>query len=133
MDEQLMSDTELVRRLGAHPELRSRIEALVLSIEDETGELQTADAAEMRVIEVIRRTGHDALQAWAKHQVEKTSQKAKQSAGVWGDGKKNSAGTPPLATSALTNPSTGRAPKESERLRKVPKSATEAARARSSA
>jgi hypothetical protein len=100
MTEPLMSDTELVRRLGAHPDLRSQIESLVLAVEDETGELKTADAAEMRVIEVIRRTGHDALQAWARHQVEKTSQESKQTAGVWSEGKKNSAGTPPLATSA---------------------------------
>ena len=85
----VMSDTELVRRLGAHPELRSRMESLLLAVEDETGELKTADAAEMRVIEVIRRTGHDALQAWAKHQVEKTSQETRQTAGVWSEGKKN--------------------------------------------
>jgi membrane-bound ClpP family serine protease len=100
MSEPALSDAELVRRLGAHPDLRSRIEALVLAIEDETGELKTADAAEMRVIEVIRRTGHDALQAWAEHQVEKTSQELKEATDVCSAGKKNSAGTPPLATSA---------------------------------
>jgi len=133
MTEPLMSDAELVRRLGAHPDLRSRMESLLLAVEDETGELKTADAAEMRVIEVIRRTGHDALQAWAKHQVEKTSQKSKQTAGVWREGKKNSSGTPPLATSVLTNPNTVTAPKESVRLRKAPKSATAAAHARYSA
>ena len=42
----LMSDAELIRRLGAHPDLRSRIESLVLAVEDEYGELKTADAAE---------------------------------------------------------------------------------------
>jgi hypothetical protein len=133
MTEPLMSDAELMRRLGAHPDLRSRIEALVLAVEDETGELKTADAAEMRVIEMMRRTGHDALQCWAKHQVEKTSQERKQTAGVWSEGKKNSAGTPPLATSASTSPNTVTAPKESARLRKALKSATVAARARYSA
>jgi len=88
MAESLMSDAELVRRLGLHPDLRSQIESLVVAVQDETGELKTADAAEMRVIEVIRRTGHDALQAWAKNQVEKTSQEQKQGAGVWSEGKK---------------------------------------------
>ena len=63
MTDPLMSDAELVRRLGLHPELRNQIESLILAVQDETGELKTADAAEMRVIEVIRRTGHDALQA----------------------------------------------------------------------
>lgn len=88
MAEPLMSDAELVRRLGSHPDLRNQIESLVLAVEDETGELRTADAAEMRVIEVIRRTGHEALQSWASHQVEKTSQESKAGAGVWSEGKK---------------------------------------------
>ena len=39
MTDPLMSDAELVRRLGAHPELRSRMESLLLAVEDETGEL----------------------------------------------------------------------------------------------
>jgi hypothetical protein len=133
MSKPLMSDEELVRRLGAHPDLRSRIEALVLAVEDETGELKTADAAEMRVIEMMRRTGHDALQSWAQHQVEKTTHACKQTSGVWSEGKKNSAGTPPLATSALMSPNAAKAQKESAPSRKAPKSATVAARARSSA
>lgn len=129
----LMSDAELVRRLGTHPDLRSRMESLLLAVEDETGDLKTADAAEMRVIEMMRRTGHDALQSWAKHQVEKTSQELKQTAGVWSEGKKNSAGTPPLATSASRSPNTEAPAKESSRLRKAPRSATVAARVRYSA
>lgn len=100
MPEPLMSDAELVKRLGAHPDLRSRIESLILAVEDETGELKTADAAEMRIIEVMRRTGHDALESWAQQQLEKTSQEIMQTAGICRAGKKNSAGTAPLATSA---------------------------------
>jgi len=76
------------------------MESLLLAVEDETGDLKTADAAEMRVIQEIRQTGNVALQSWAERQVEKTSQELKQTAGVWSEGKKNSAGTPPLATSA---------------------------------
>jgi membrane-bound ClpP family serine protease len=100
MPEPLMSDAELMKRLGAHPDLRSRIEGLVLAVQDETGELKTADAAEMRIIEMMRRTGHDALQSWAQQQVEKTTQDVMKTTGVHKAGKKNSAGTPPLATSA---------------------------------
>ena len=77
MTERLMSDEELMKRLGAHPDLRSQIESLVLAVEDETGDLKTADEAEMRVIEVIRRSGHEALQAWATRQVGKTAQEIK--------------------------------------------------------
>lgn len=100
MTESVLSDAEFVRRLGAHPDLRKRMESLLLAVEDETGELKTADAAEMRVIEEMRQTGKVALQSWAERQVEQTSQESRQTAGVWREGKKNSAGTPPLATSA---------------------------------
>ena len=100
MPEPLMSDAELSMRLGAHPDLRSRIEALVLAVQDETGELKTADAAEMRIIQMMRRTGNEALQSWAQQQVEKTSHDVMKNAGVHRAGKKNSAGTLPLATSA---------------------------------
>ena len=98
MTDSLMSDAELMRRLGAHPELRLRMKSLLLAVEDEVGELKQADAAEMRVIEEMRRTGQVALQAWATRQVGKASQEMRQEAGVWSEGKKNSAGTPPLAT-----------------------------------
>lgn len=100
MPEPLMSDAELIVRLGAHPDLRSRIEALVLAVQDETGELKTADAAEKRIIQMMRRTGNEVLQCWAQQQVEKTSQDVMKTAGVHKAGKKNSAGTPPLATLA---------------------------------
>jgi len=100
MRDALLSDAEFVKRLAAHPDLRRRMESLLLAVEDETGDLKTADAAEMRVIQEIRQTGNVALQSWAERQVEKTSQELKQTAGVWSEGKKNSAGTPPLATSA---------------------------------
>ncbi len=133
MTDSLMSDAELMRRLGAHPELRSRMESLLLAVEDEAGELKQADAAEMRVIEEMRRTGQVALQAWATRQVDKASQEMRQEAGVWSEGKKLSAGTPPLVTSALTSLNTATPPKESARLRKAPKSATAAAHARYSA
>ena len=133
MAEPLLSDAELVRRLGAHPELRSQMESLLLAVEDETGELKTADAAEMRIIEEMRRSGKVALQSWATRQVEKTAQEVKGRTGVWSEGKKNSAGTPALATSASKNPNTGLGAKESARLRKAPKSATVAAHARYSA
>jgi hypothetical protein len=88
MTESSMSTAELARRLEAHPDLRSQIESLVLAVEDETGELKTADDIEMRIIEIMRRTGHDAIQSWAQNKVEKTSQELKQTAGVWSDGKK---------------------------------------------
>ena len=100
MAKTLMSDEELLRRLSVHPELRSGIESLVLAVADEAGQLKTADAAEMEVIALMRCTGQDALHAWANQQVEKSAQDLRQQVGLWREGKKNSAGTPPLVTSA---------------------------------
>ena len=95
-----LSDADLVRKLSAHPELRNRVESLLLAVEDEAGELKEADAAEMRVIEEMRRLGQEALQAWAARQVDKTSKELRQSGGLaWQEGKKNCAGTPRLVKS----------------------------------
>jgi membrane-bound ClpP family serine protease len=95
-----LSDDDLVRKLSAHPDLRNRVESLLLAVEDETGELKEAEAAEMRVIEEMRRMGQEALQAWATRQVDKTSTEVRQTAEpAWREGKKNCAGTPRLAKS----------------------------------
>ena len=87
-----LSDEELLRRLGAHPQLRNRMESLLQAVEDEAGELTEADAAELRVIDEMRRMGQEALQAWASGQVGKTSQKIVQEGGIWSEGKKNCTG-----------------------------------------
>jgi hypothetical protein len=94
-----MSDEELLKKLSIHPHVRKQIESLLLAVEDEAGELKEADAAEMRVIEDIRRLGQEALQAWATNQVEKTSKAVRQIGGTWSEGKKNCAGTPHSETS----------------------------------
>ncbi len=95
-----LSDDDLVRKLSAHPDLRNRVESLLLAVEDEAGELKEADAAEMLIIEEMRRMGQEALQAWAARQVDKTSKEFSQtSEPAWREGKKNCAGTPRLATS----------------------------------
>ena len=95
-----LSDDDLVRKLRAHPELRNRVESLLLAVEDEAGELKEADAAEMRVIDEMRRLGQEALQAWAARQVDKTSKALRQTGGpAWQEGKKNCAGTQRLVKS----------------------------------
>jgi len=57
-------------------------------VEDESGDLKEADAAEMRVIEEIRRMGQESLEAWAKRQVEKVSEELDQTRGIRREGKK---------------------------------------------
>lgn len=100
MAELQLSDEAIMRGLNANPELKSRIASLLEVVEDAAGDLKQADAAEQRVIEEIRRMGQEALQAWASRQVQASAQELKRDGPAWREGKKNSAGTPPLARSA---------------------------------
>lgn len=92
-----MSDEALVERLNGHPELRSRVESMLLVVDDEMGNLQEADAAEMRLIEEMRRMGQESLQAWASGQAVKASASVAGESQMWREGKKNFAGTAPSA------------------------------------
>ena len=71
-----------------HPELRSRVESMLLTVADERGELQEADAAELRLIEEIRRMGQASLQAWATRQAVKAAETVAQEGKAWREGKK---------------------------------------------
>lgn len=106
MSDMPLNDAELVERLNAHPEIRARIESILRAVENETGDLTEADAAELRLIEEMRRLGHDALTGWAARQVEKTGQALDSTRGVWREGKKNSAGTAPSVKSKWLSGST---------------------------
>ena len=98
MTTRALSDPELLNMLNTHPALRERVSELLLAVVDETGELKEADAAEMHIIDQMRQMGHESLMAWAQQQVVKTTAEACQADAVWREGKKNSAGTPPLAS-----------------------------------
>lgn len=89
MGSQKMSDVELLSRLDAHPELRSRFEAILAVAEGEDGTLKEADAAEARLIQEVRRLGQETLQAWAHRQVEETTNVAVRTPMVRREGKKN--------------------------------------------
>ena len=95
-----LSDEAILKGLNANPQIKSRIASMLAAVEDAAGDLKEADAAEMRMIEEIRRMGQEALQAWADRQVQRTEQELRQTGQVQREGKKNSTGTPPLARSA---------------------------------
>jgi hypothetical protein len=97
MDTTKLSDAEILQGLNVHPQIRNRIASLLAIVEDAAGDLKEADAAEMRLIEEIRRMGQEALQAWAERQVD--SLELRRGGQVRREGKKNCAGTPPLARS----------------------------------
>ena len=95
----LPSDEEIMRGLNANPQIKHRIASLLAVVQDAAGDMKEADAAEMRLIEEIRLMGQEAMQSWAIRQVELTEQTVRRGGQVHREGKKNSAGTPPLATS----------------------------------
>ncbi len=90
---QRMGDEELLTRLEGNPEIRERLEATLLAVSDEQGELGDADAAQMKLIDEMRRMGHASLSAWAQHKAAREAER-RRGPGVWREGKKNSAGTP---------------------------------------
>jgi hypothetical protein len=94
MEMNQISDEEIVQRLQAHPQIRSRIASLLSVVDDTAGDFKRADDAEERVIEEIRRMGQEALQAWAQGQVHATQQDVRRTGQAHRRGKKNSAGTP---------------------------------------
>jgi hypothetical protein len=93
-----LSDQAILQGLNANPQIKNRIASLLGVVQDAGGDLKLADAAEMRLIEEIRYLGQEAMQAWADRQVQECEQEVRRSGQAHRDGKKNSAGTPPLAT-----------------------------------
>lgn len=106
---------ELSERLEKHPQLRARVEQLLDLCEDRAGDLQNADEAERRVIAELRTLGHEVLEDWATGQVERSCEVLDRTAGVWREGKKNSAGTACSGTSRSRSRSTVKAPDGADR------------------
>lgn len=95
MIRELDPDARLVQRLSRHPQLRTRIECLLEVVENAAGEVVTADAAERRVIEELRRMGREALTAWAERGLERSAAEVASEPAVRRGGEKNSTGTRP--------------------------------------
>jgi hypothetical protein len=89
---QLLTNQQLLEKLDQSPDVRERLEAILLSISDEQGELKDADSAEMHLIEEMRRMGHTSLSAWAQRKAEHETELRHDEQNVRRDGKKNSAG-----------------------------------------
>jgi hypothetical protein len=111
-----LSDAQLLQGLRQHPQIRSRLASLLALVEDSAGDLKRADDAEDRLVQEIRRLGQESLQAWAQGQVQQTEQELRRGGRAHREGKKNSAGTPPLATSACKSPNTAVASAKYARL-----------------
>ncbi len=95
-----MTEVELLEKLRAYPELKTRIEQLVAIMDNDDGETTLADEAERRVIEELRGMGQDALQGWADRQSKKATKRvAEHNPAMRKHVKKNSSGTPPTERS----------------------------------
>jgi hypothetical protein len=83
----------LEERLQGNPALRNRLESILDIAENVNGEFKTADEAEERAIEELRRLGNELLQEWAINQEKKAVEDlVKQTERPVGHGKKNSTG-----------------------------------------
>lgn len=63
-----MQKESLEERLRKHPALRTRREALLEMVADESGQLERADDAEEFLITQLRALGQEVLQEWAANQ-----------------------------------------------------------------
>lgn len=83
-------DQQLLERLNQRPHVKSRIVALLDIVNNVGGSLQTADAAEQKVIDEVRQMGQAALQDWAEIQLEQAVADAlSEASGYTRRGKKN--------------------------------------------
>jgi len=83
----------LATRIQAQPGLEKRIEAILDIMENKSGEFITADEAEGKAIEEIRKLGQELLKGWARNQQAQAVQKAEQThVNIKKNGKKNSTG-----------------------------------------
>jgi hypothetical protein len=67
-------DEILVERLAKHPELRARMEQILTIVENSQGDANTADEAEERAVEEVRKLGQEILGAWAVEKEQKLEQ-----------------------------------------------------------
>jgi hypothetical protein len=70
-------DLKILERIKAHPGLKERIKAILDIAENTSGELITADQAEGKAIEEVKKLGQELLKEWAVQQHEKALETAK--------------------------------------------------------
>lgn len=97
MKAQTEQGNNFLERINHHPDLRDRFSSLLDVVENTSGELIKAEAAEERTIEALRHLGAEVLHDWAGHRIKDTSEQLRsEEDAIEGNGKKNSSGIPPL-------------------------------------
>ena len=109
------SSLSLAERLSKYPHLRRRMESILGIIENDDGICQTADEAERRAIEEVRKLGQEVLQGWLGHQSDIKEAESSQKADLIRDGKKKYIGTVPLVPLESKNLFSGKDGEEKDR------------------
>ncbi len=73
-NDEAMRAMRLAARLTHYPELRARFEEILAMVENEQADTFTADEAEERAFEQVRRLGQEVLQSWAERKHERLVQ-----------------------------------------------------------
>ena len=68
---EMNKDDLLAKRLAKYPELHERMEQILEMVENFQGDANTADEAEERAIEEVRKLGQEMLGVWAKEKEKK--------------------------------------------------------------
>ncbi|CAK8710541.1 hypothetical protein GKODMF_00685 [Candidatus Electrothrix gigas] len=82
-------DKELINQLNRHPDIKDRVKSIVSIANNDGDGIVTADEAESRVIEEVRRMGNEVLTGWAESRVEKAGETLPSEEKTVRSGKKN--------------------------------------------
>ena len=75
-------DQNFLDKLAEFPELRGRIEEILALMGNEKGDANTADEAEERAVEEVRKLGLEVMQGWAERKHPRLSKEQAQRCGV---------------------------------------------------
>lgn len=87
------TSVDIAERLERYPELQAGVEEYLDVVENCNGDVAKADEAEARLVELMRRMGRDALQAWAERKNEKVKVEADKRSDLGRKEKRGSTGT----------------------------------------
>jgi hypothetical protein len=68
---------ELAEKLSTYPDIKHRIEELMMVVENSSQEIKLADVAEEQLIEGIRNLGRELMESWANRQASRVSLQVK--------------------------------------------------------
>jgi len=73
-----MNSKELAEKLEQYPDLKLRVEELLQIVENDNGEILSANVAEQRVIDSLRGLGQEMLQNWGNTTSNRVSEQVRQ-------------------------------------------------------